>query len=149
MPTTTSRDQTIIDAWGQFIMAQGALMKRVDRALAEAGLVTSETYDLLLILEDAPDSKLRMCELADLANLSRSGITRAVDRLEKQGYLKRQACPNDRRSLYAVLTEEGRAAREAAWPVYRTTILETFGKAMDADEARVLAKALARARELA
>lgn len=149
MASTLSRDQMIIEAWGQFIMAQGALMKRVDRALAEAGQVTSETYDLLLILEDAPERRLRMCELADLANLSRSGITRAVDRLEKLGYLRRQACPNDRRSLYAVLTEEGHRAREAAWPVYRKTILETFGEAMDADEARVVAKVLSQARERA
>ena len=68
----------------------------------------SPRYEVLLFLADAPDGRLRMCELADGVLLSRCGLTRLVDRLERDGLVRRERCDDDARGLNAVITAEGR-----------------------------------------
>lgn len=131
-------------AWITFLVAQSVLRKQIDRVLTEQGQVTLDVYDVLLSLEDAEGQRLRMSELADSVLLSRSGITRLVDRLERDGYVRRESCPGDRRSLWAVLTPEGLRAREQAWPVYRAAIGEFFAQKMDTEEAQVLSRVFLR-----
>ena len=126
------------NAWITFFVASRVLVKKVDRALEEANLVPMEVYDVLLLLEESPERRMRMSELADMAMLSRSGVTRLVDRMTRDGYIRREGCPTDRRSQYAVLTPEGLKAREAAWPVYRKVIEETFAADMTCEEAKVI-----------
>jgi len=128
------------NAYIAFFVAHSLLLRRINQRLAEAGVVSLETYDILLDLEEAPQGRLRMSELADRALLSRSGITRLADRLENEGLLERQQCPNDRRACHAAITEKGRSERERAWPVYRTAIAEEFAVHMSPEEARVIAK---------
>ncbi|AIE86137.1 MarR family winged helix-turn-helix transcriptional regulator [Fimbriimonas ginsengisoli] len=123
------------EAWIAFFVAHGALSKKIDRDMVEAGVVPMDTYDILLTLEMAPEKRLRMSELADRALLSRSGITRLVDRLERDGLLGRQSCPSDRRACHAVITEKGLAERERAWPVYRKSIAQHFASHLTEDEA--------------
>lgn len=132
------------NAWITFFVAGRVLVKKVDRALEEAGLVPLEVYDVLLLLEESPGRRLRMSELADKAMLSRSGITRLVDRMIRANYIKREGCPTDRRSQYAVLTNQGFKARETAWPVYRRVIEESFASEMSCEEAQTVAKVLGR-----
>jgi DNA-binding MarR family transcriptional regulator len=103
-----------------------------------------ELYEVLLLLEEAPDQRLRMCDLAERTLLSRSGMTRLVDRLERKGYIKRHASETDRRSLFAVITSEGLRAREAAWEVFRKAIDHEFASALTVPEARTLIKVLGR-----
>ena len=131
-------------AWIGFLVSHSVLIKKIDRALAESGHITLDVYDALLALEDAPERRLRMSELAERVLLSRSGITRLVDRLEQAGYVTRQACPGDRRALWASLTPEGLKAREEAWPVYRRTVQELFGSRVSLEEAEVLRRVFLR-----
>lgn len=93
-------------------------MRRLSQDLNDAGQIDLATYDVLLQLAQAPDSRLRMAELADAVLLSRSGLTRMVDRLQREGLVNRERDPHDKRGLLAVLTTAGRSALKAASPVH-------------------------------
>ena len=131
-------------AWRSFITVHALVIERIERELAEAGFPPLGWYDVLLELSVAPDRRLRMHELARAVILSRSGLTRLVDRLEEAGFLRREPDPADRRGSFAVLTDEGAEMRKRMWPVYARGIAEHFGKHLDDEEARVLTGALKR-----
>lgn len=135
-------DERTKSAYASFLVAYAVVTRKIDRKLRESGVVGIDIYDVLLALEDAPGQKLRMSELADRLVISRSGITRLADRLEKEGLLRRVACPQDRRSMFASLTAKGLAERERAWPVYRDAIAEYFGKHVSCEDAGVLRKSM-------
>ena len=130
--------------WRTFLAAHAAVIDRMERELAEGGTLPLGHYDVLLALAEAPGSRLRMHELARDVVLSRSGLTRLVDRLEGAGLLYRERCDDDRRGCYAVLTEDGMEALRRAWPVYARGIAEHFGRHLDDGEARVLDESLGR-----
>lgn len=90
-----------------------------------------------------------MHELASAVVLSRSGLTRLVDRLEKAGLLRRELDSEYGRGSFAVLTEEGARMREKMWPVYAKGIAEHFGAYLSDEEAEVLTRALGRVRAAA
>src|SRR5688500_3782197 len=96
-------------AWRGLLRVHSALVKALDaELLAEQGLPLS-SYEVLINLQAAPERRRRMAELADSVLLSRSGMTRLVDRLEREGLLERDACVDDGRGTFAVLTEKGEA----------------------------------------
>jgi len=127
-------------AWVEFYLAQAQITREIDRRMTAAGVVGMEVYDVLLNLEDAPDSRLRMNELADRVTYSRSGITRLVDRLEKEGLVARVACPSDRRAMHCQLTAHGRSERERAWPVYAAEIEALFGRHLSDEDAKTIVR---------
>src|SRR5438552_2665380 len=88
-------------AWVTFLFANDSLIREIDGRLAEAGVVQLDVYDVLLNLEEAPEHRLKMSQLADRVLVSKSGLTRLVDRLEKLGYVERHSCQSDRRAVYA------------------------------------------------
>ena len=139
-------DQRREEAWRELIAAYSAAVEGIERALSEAGLPPLTWYDVLLELSAAPEGRLRMHELARAVVLSRSGLTRLVDRLEKAGLLRREPDPEDGRGSFAVLTEQGLRTRERMWPVYARGIAEHFGAYVSDEEAEVLAQALGRVR---
>ena len=126
-------------AWAAFFVANGLMAKRIDKALLTAGVVTLEVYDVLLQLEMADGQRMRMCELAESVLLSRSGLTRLADRLEREGFIERLACPRDRRSTHVALTPSGLSERERAWPVYREVIAEEFAGNLEPGDAEAIA----------
>jgi DNA-binding MarR family transcriptional regulator len=134
-------------AWSLLLLTQARLIRATDEELAAAGVVPSDLYDVLLALDRAPDRRLRLSDLADHVVLSRSGLTRLVDRLEQQGLLRRERCPEDRRGAFAVLTEAGLAALRKAWPVYRDAIERHFVSHLTGEEAATLRRVLARVLE--
>lgn len=133
-----------LEAWKGLLLAHACLVELIDKEMARKDLLPVDWYDALLALEDAPNHRLKMSDLADQVLLSKSGLTRLVDRLEGKGYLKREACRADRRVAYAVLTPEGLRAREASWPTYRAAIQEHFASKMSPEEAKTVATALMR-----
>lgn len=122
-------------AWAGFFVAHGRITRKIDRMLKAAGCVSMDVYDVLLTLEMAEGGRLIMSELANRVLLTRSGMTRLTDRLEKQGLLRRESCPNDRRAIHVVLTEKGLKERERAWEVYRAGIAEHFAAHLSDDDA--------------
>ena len=138
-----------VEAWRALIVANARVVEKIERALSEAGLPPLGWYDVLLELSVAPGGRLRMHELARAVVLSRSGLTRLVDRLEGAGLLGREPDPADRRGSYAAITGEGRVLLRRMWPVYAAGIAEHFGRHLDDDEARVISAALGRVADAA
>jgi DNA-binding MarR family transcriptional regulator len=89
--------------------AHALLVAELDRELERDHGLPLTSYEVLMYLGDAETEKLRMSELAERLLLSRSGITRLVDRLVRQGLIVRERCADDRRGYYAQLTDAGRA----------------------------------------
>jgi DNA-binding MarR family transcriptional regulator len=101
-------------AWRGMLRAHAALAKALDAQLeAEHGLQLS-SYEVLMYLADAEEQRMRMCDLASTILLSRSGLTRLVDRLQREGLLERVACADDARGAFAKLTPLGRERLAAA-----------------------------------
>jgi DNA-binding MarR family transcriptional regulator len=102
------------------------LLRHLDRQLTdEQGLPTS-SYEVLLRLAEAPRGTMRMKDIADSLLLSRSGLSRVVDELERKGYVARQACPSDARGTEAVISRSGRGAFRKAQNVHLRSVREEF-----------------------
>ena len=136
-----------LDAWRTFLRAHAAVVSRIERDLHRRGLTPLTWYDVLIELVYAPDNRLRLNELADAVALSRSGLTRLVDRLERAGLLRREPHPHDRRGAYAVMTEAGLDAVASTRPAYLQDIAAFFASHLTDDEVQVLSAALRRVLE--
>jgi len=86
------------------VRAYAVVTRALDREAEATGGLPLSSYWVLLVLAEAPARGIRLCTLADEAFLSRSGLTRALDRLEEQGLVERRASENDRRGQYGTLT---------------------------------------------
>ena len=131
-------------AWRTFLKAHATIIDRIDRDLAAAQRPSLSSYDVLIELYEAPEHRLRMHELAERVVLSRSGLTRLVDRLETEGLLTRDRCGTDRRGAYAMVTEQGIVALQQTWPIYAKGIAEYFAQWLTQEEAQILESALRR-----
>jgi DNA-binding MarR family transcriptional regulator len=133
-------------AWRGFLRVHSALVRELDRELEMAHGLPLTQYEVLIHLNNAPDKRLRMSELASSVLLSQSGVTRLVDRLERDGLVVREPCPSDRRGLHARLTEEGRHRLAEARPTHLAGVRERFLSRLDDDELRALAAVWERVR---
>jgi len=104
--------------WRAFLAATRLLMDRLDRELQAGAGMPHSYYEILVRLSEAPEGSVRMSELAERCQSSRSRLSHAVGRLEEAGWVRRETVESDRRGAVAVLTPEGRAALEAAAPVH-------------------------------
>jgi DNA-binding MarR family transcriptional regulator len=139
-------EETELSAWRAFINAHAAVINHIEQALEAEGKIPLSSYDVLVALSESPDKRLRMHELANKVVLSRSGLTRLVDRLEKENLLcrERTGAGEDRRGAYAVLTEKGLEALHQAWPVYANGILNYFISQLEPTEIKIITSALNR-----
>lgn len=137
-------DDYRVEAWRAFITAHAEAIGAIEREMEAAAGLPLSSYDVLVALSDMPGRRLRMHELARAVILSRSGLSRLVDRLERQGLLARERCGADRRGAYAVLTEEGQEALNRAWLVYGRSIQTHFARHLTDAEVRALIEALGR-----
>lgn len=102
-------------AWRAFLRTHTHLLRQLEQDLQTNRKIALGSYDVLVQLAEAPGNRLRMSELAEAVLLSRSGLTRLVDRMQRDGLVSRAPDPDDARGLYTVLTEQGRdALRDAA-----------------------------------
>lgn len=126
MATTAAwLDQTEMQAWQGFVQASIRLLDRLDTELTVHGISLAD-YEILANLSAEPAGELRMTELAARTLVSRSGLTRRLDRLVEQGLVARRNCPTDRRGVYAVLTEAGRGRLEEAAPTHVNGVRRHF-----------------------
>ncbi|MQA86436.1 MAG: MarR family transcriptional regulator [Streptosporangiales bacterium] len=102
-------------AWRAYLRGNARLGERLDRDLHDRHGLSVADYEILVILSESEDGRLRMTVLADSVLFSKSRISHAVARLERAGLVRRESCPEDKRGIFAVLTEEGyRRLAEAA-----------------------------------
>ena len=95
-------------AWRGFLRTHHEMIASLDRELERRHGLPLTSYEVLLQIADSPTGTLRMSDIAERVLLSRSGLTRLVDRLERDGLVRRRTCPSDLRGQNAELTERGR-----------------------------------------
>ena len=115
-----------LGAWRGLLRVHSALVRELDAELEAAHALPLSSYDVLIYLQAAPGRRLRMAELADSVLLSRSGMTRLVDRLVRDGLIVRDSCEHDGRGSFAVLTDEGEALLARARPTHLAGVRERF-----------------------
>jgi DNA-binding MarR family transcriptional regulator len=108
------------------MQAHALLVGAIEQDLAAAELPPLAWHDLLAALDRAPEGRMRIHELADAIVFSRSGLSRLLDRLERESLLRREPSPDDRRGAFAVLTNAGREMLAAMSRVYRRTVEQHF-----------------------
>lgn len=128
--------------WRAFLRAHAEVLASLERDLNSAVQLPLAWYDVLLQLVESPDRRLRMAELADRVLLSRSGLTRLVDRLQREGLVTREPVPGDARGLYTVLTPAGFARIRDASPVHLAGVNEYWVSRFTDGELRELAALL-------
>ena len=126
-------------AWRGLLQAHSALVRELDAELRAHHDLSLHEYEVLLVLAQAPDARLRMSDLAAAVLLSQSGLTRLVDRLVGAGSVERTRCEDDRRGLNAELTSAGRARLEGARPSHLADVRESFLDRFDDAELHTLA----------
>ena len=143
-PTRIGATDWRIGTWRSFLRAHAEVLRELERELAaQAGLPLS-WYDVLLQLAEAPRRRLRMADLAERVLLSRSGLTRLVDRLEADELVRRERSRDDARGTYTVLTAAGLDRLRAAAPVHLAGIERHFLAHFDDAELRQLGELLGR-----
>lgn len=141
--TTPALDEKAL-AWRAFLQSHSALLAVLEKELeAEAGMPLSQ-YEVLLYLHNSPDGGMRMNDLARSVLLSKSGVTRLVDRLEASGLVQRAESESDRRVTFARITPAGTQALRDAAPVHMRGVNEHFSRYLTDEEAQVLSGALLR-----
>jgi DNA-binding MarR family transcriptional regulator len=125
-------------AWRGFLRTHARLLRHLDRQLTdEQGLPTS-SYEVLLRLAEAPGGSMRMKDIADSLLLSRSGLSRVVDELERKGYVARQPCASDARGTEAVITRSGRGAFRKAQSSHLRNVRAEFLDKLSEEQLRRL-----------
>jgi DNA-binding MarR family transcriptional regulator len=128
-----------LHAWRGLLRVHAALVKALDAELLAEHDLPLSSYEVLITLQDAPGRRCRMAELADRVLLSRSGMTRLVDRLEREGLLERHTCTSDGRGCYAVLTEAGEELLARARPTHLHGVRRRFLRHFEDEELGAMA----------
>jgi DNA-binding MarR family transcriptional regulator len=131
-----------LEPWRAFLLAHARVSRRLDEELrAEHDLSIAE-YDALLNIAEAPERRIRMRRLADQVVLSKSGVTRLIDRLVEDGLVARSACVSDARGAEAVLTDAGLARLRAASRTHLRGIEDHFLDILDAEQLASVGEAM-------
>ncbi|MEU5693693.1 MarR family transcriptional regulator [Actinosynnema sp. NPDC020468] len=129
MPTRSE-----LGVWRSFLRAHARLTRILEAELIAEQRLSLAAYDVLVQLAEAPHHRLRMTELADAVLLSRSGVTRLVDRLERAGLVLRERADGDGRGVVAVLTQQGVDRLRVASGTHLTGVARHFGEVFDTAE---------------
>ena len=138
----TNRDSRLA-AWSTFLRAHARVVRELERELQADQDLALTDYDVLVQLAAADERRLRMSELADRLLLSRSGVTRLVDRLVADGLVERVMCESDRRGQWAALTDAGHARLRRASPTHLRGVATHFLDRLSPDDLASLERMLA------
>jgi DNA-binding MarR family transcriptional regulator len=131
--------------WRSFMLATRLLWDQFERDLQRTSRMPMAYYEVLVRLSEAPERTMRMSDLAQLSQNSRSRLSHAVARMEESGWVRRESCPSDRRGAMAVLTDEGFRLLEETAPLHVTSVRAHLFDALppaDLDELRRLSELL-------
>lgn len=129
-------------AWIDLHRAHRLLLERVESALKRAELPPLDWYDVLLELRRAGGAGLRQYQLGERVLLNKHNLSRLIDRLERQGLVRREACAEDGRGNLICITAAGEKTLGRMWPVYGDAIEATFGARLAGKEAVELSRVL-------
>lgn len=127
-------------AWRGMLRVHASMTRALDLELTRAHDLPLSSYEVLLFLNDAPDGRMRMSDLAEGVLLSRSGLTRLVDRLERSGLIERERCSDDARGWFAIITPMGRDLFSHARETHLAGVRDRFLIHFSRDELRELGR---------
>ena len=130
--------------WRAFLKTHSTVVKHLERRMHERHGLPLAWWDVLQQLADGPEGRLRMGELADSVLLTRSGVTRLLDRMIAAGLVVRETCPGDRRGFYAVITQRGKDTIERVGPDHSKEAWEVFLGHITGEEAVLLGQVFKR-----
>lgn len=130
--------------WVALMRIGPLVLDKVAAAAKQAGYPSLEAYDVLWGIERSKQGALRPKELAAQLLFPRYGLSRLLDRLEADGLIRREECPEDARGQLITLTETGRKLRARMWPVYGAAMIEAVEDRLTKAEAKALVKLLAK-----
>lgn len=131
-----------LSPWRAFVRAHARVARRLDEDLRDRHALSLQEYETLLQLAEAPAQRLRMGRLADSLLLSKSGVTRLIDRLVDDGLVERTSCSSDARGAEASLTGTGLARLRAAAPTHLDGIRDHFFAALQGEDVGVVERAM-------
>src|SRR3954451_742616 len=136
---TRNPSEAVTRAWIGLMRAREAVLGAIERDLKAADCLPLAWYDVLLELARAPEGRLRPFEIEKETLLAQYNLSRLLDRLEKEGLIRREPCEDDARGQWIVITERGRAAQARTWKVYSRSIQQHVGEKLDDRSAAALA----------
>jgi len=136
-------DQEQQRIWRAYLLGSARLSEKLDADLRQFGIDLAE-YEILVCIEEVPDQRLRMSELADAVHQSRSRLTHTIARMEKTGLVRRTTCPTDRRGVWAEVTEAGLELLRTAAPSHVAAVRRNFVEAIGAEDYAALGRAFDR-----
>ena len=139
-----TRGDSRLAAWSTFLRAHARVVRELERELQADQDLALTDYDVLVQLAAADERRLRMSELAERLLLSRSGVTRLVDRLVSDGLVERVVCESDRRGQWAALTDAGNARLRRAAPTHLRGVAAHFLDRLSPDDLAALERMLAK-----
>ncbi len=136
--------QLDLDAWVNFLRAHASITRALNQELvAEHGLTIND-YEVLLVLSQAEEGRLRRVDIAQRVLLTASGVTRLLDGLERSRLVAKAPCPGDARVSYAVITDTGRARLATARQSHLASVRQLFNAHYSEGELAALAELLGR-----
>jgi DNA-binding MarR family transcriptional regulator len=142
MTSPISRHDPRLAAWQTFLRAHAHVVRALERELSDDQGLALTDYDVLVQLSAAEHRRLRMSELADRLLLSRSGVTRLIDRLVAEGLVERVTCDTDRRGQWAALTDAGYERLRRASPTHLRGVAAHFLDRLSAEDLAALERML-------
>jgi DNA-binding MarR family transcriptional regulator len=119
-------EAALVEHWRSLLTSYNEVACHLERALSEAHGLSMSEFEILDRLAEATDCAARMQGLAEEVHLSQSALSRAVDRLEREGLVERTSCATDRRGVYVKITASGRERWAQACPTQRAVLAETL-----------------------
>lgn len=138
----TSTDEQRMAAWRAFLLTYSTVLRSLEQEMEDEQGIPLSWYEILARLDDAEGGAIRMQELAESVLLSRSGLTRLIDRMEVAGLVERRPCPEDRRGTFAVITTKGKATFKKAVPSHIDGIQQHFLRYLDLFDVQALHRVL-------
>jgi len=133
-----TKNDEILNTWAELFVSHALLVREVESRLSGKAALSLNEYDVLLTVARSPALKIRFSDLATATVYTKSGITRIVKRLEASGYLGREVCEQDKRGIYAVLTDAGKKAMKETWKHYRLAVIELLDPVFNQIEVKEL-----------
>ncbi|WP_026926247.1 MarR family winged helix-turn-helix transcriptional regulator [Granulicoccus phenolivorans] len=140
-------DQEQQQIWRTYLLGVARINQRLDDDLREFGIDLAE-YEILVCLEEVPEHRLRMSELADAVHQSRSRLTHTIARMERAGLVERVNCPTDRRGVWAQITDSGLELLRRAAPVHVAGVRRNFVEVADPEDFRAIGRTFAKVLEV-
>ena len=139
----TETDRSVhLQAWHALLRAQAGVAGNLERELMAAEGLPLAWFEVLLVLDQAPEGAVRLQRLMDTVLMTKSGVSRLVDRMEAAGLVARSGCPSDRRGAFACITTLGREKLHRATPIHAGGIDRHLAKVLDHEQAARLRDAL-------